>query len=265
MDPVNVAAPRLPYDTDISHIVEVSLSIIDFLQKKSGSSSQAVASIKHLRPGLTIPTAISRAIILCTPLSCLEGVGLLNACEPKLPTVDHVLASLRKRLVEDPLQFWMNPELGHYLHDCVWAAYFSHDWDRIAQAPVAVSTPCDDVMLDALAELLLRLPDVTSETFRQSATECPSSPPATSLFSRLTPRKQGRRPREIRIEYGPPQARKALFYQPRRLRSLREDYDYLVGAVRQYDDDFTLSLAEVENAVLSQMPARRKPSRRARQ
>lgn len=265
MDPVNVAAPRLPSDADISHVVEVSLSIIDFLQKKSGISSQAAASIKHLRPGLTIPTAISRAIILCTPLSCLEGVGLLNACEPELPTVDHVLASLRKRLVEDPEQFWKNPELGLYLHDCVWDAYFSHDWDRIAQAPVAVSTVCDEVMLDALAELLLRLPEVPFESIRQTATEVQPARPATSLFARITPRKQGRQPRELRIEYGPVHSRKALFYRPHGLRSIRADYDYLIDTVRQYDDDFTLSFVEFQNAVRSIKPDRRKPSRRTKQ
>lgn len=105
MDQVEGAPLRLPSEEEISHLTDVSLSIVDFhLSSKAQSSTRP--TIKPLRCVIEIPATISRAINLCTPLSNLEATGLLQATEPALPTVECALTFLRQHLTENPKHFW---------------------------------------------------------------------------------------------------------------------------------------------------------------
>jgi len=105
----------------------------------------------------------------------------------------------------------------------------------------------NDEFLDELASVLLRLQplgvDVAAPETR------PEKPAQESLFSRFLNRNRGRRRKKVRIDFGPADDRRALFYQPARGRSLPVDHAAISDALRRRDIDFDLSLAEFEQLV----------------
>lgn len=243
MDQVDAVPLRMPADEEISHVIDVSLSIVDFyLNSKASTSARPL--IKSLRCGIEIPATISRAILLCTPLSNLEAAGLLQSTEPALPTVECALTYLRKHLTENPKQFWLLPGFGLALFNRVWEAYSWFDWGRLDDATVAVEAIPDEAFLDALANLLLGLRIV--ELPELTIPDC-AEVRRTSMFARLNPRRPGRQHREARIEFGAEGERRTLFVRISARRTWRADFEFLSAETKRLGIDFDLSWKDYED------------------